>query len=67
LSTQVAKMPRPPKRNDLNVKIDSEVIRQARIVAAFEEIQLAELLSEILRPIIAKRLEKHTQRNRESD
>ncbi len=52
-------MPRPPKRNDLAVKIDAEVIREARIVAAFEEVQLAELLSNILRPIISKLLEKH--------
>lgn len=57
--SQVAAMPRKPKRNDIAVKVDVEVVREARIVAAFEEVQLAELLSEILRPIISKRLEKH--------
>ncbi len=55
-------MARKPKRNDVPVKVDAEVIRQARIVAAYEEIPLAELLSELLRPIVQKRLEHHQGR-----
>lgn len=48
-----------PKRNDVPAKIDAEVMRVARIVAAYEEIDIAELVSEILRPVLAKRLESH--------
>jgi hypothetical protein len=55
-------MPRKPKRNDEVVKVDSEVVRMARIVAAIEGITLAEVLSESLRPVIAKRLTDHQQK-----
>lgn len=50
-------MPRKPKRNDEPAKIDSDVLRMARLVAAFDNMPLAELLSETLRPILLKRLE----------
>jgi hypothetical protein len=52
-------MPRKPKRNDVPVKMDAEVLRVARIVAAYEDVPLAELISETLRPILAKKLEAH--------
>ncbi len=47
------------KRNDVPVKLDAEVLRMARIVAAYEDVPIAELLSETLRPILVKKLEKH--------
>jgi hypothetical protein len=52
-------MPRKPKRNDVPVKMDAEVLRIARIVAAYEDVPLAELISETLRPILTKKLEAH--------
>jgi hypothetical protein len=41
-----------PKRNDEVAKIDSEVLRIARAVAALRGITLAEYLSERLRPLV---------------
>jgi hypothetical protein len=41
-----------PKRNDEPAKIDSEVLRVARIVAAYRRISLAEYLSETLRDVV---------------
>ena len=55
-------MPRP-KRNDLVVKIDAEVLRMARIIAAYEDITIAELLSETLRPLLADRLAEHQRKS----
>jgi hypothetical protein len=52
-------MPRKPKRNDQPVKMDAEVLRIARIVAAYEDVPLAELISETLRPVLQKKLEAH--------
>jgi len=52
-------MPRKSKRNDVVVKVDSEVIRMARIVASYEDIPLAELVSRELAPIMEKLLTKH--------
>jgi hypothetical protein len=39
------------KRNDEPVKLDREVLRLARIVAAYRGIPIAEYLSERLRPL----------------
>lgn len=47
------------ERTFSSAQIDAEVLRAARIVAAYEDVQLSELISEILRPILAKRLERH--------
>lgn len=52
-------MPKNPKRNDVAVKIDADVLRMARIVAAYEDVPIAELLSEISRPILLKKLAEH--------
>jgi hypothetical protein len=57
-------MPRKPKRNDVPVKIDAEVLRVARIVAAYEDVPLAELISETLRPIMVARLEAHQEKKK---
>lgn len=40
------------------VKIASEVVRDARIVAAYRETTLAEYLSELVRPLVARDLEQ---------
>jgi hypothetical protein len=55
-------MPRQPKRDDLAVKIDKEVVRMARILAAIEDTTIAELMSETLRPILQKKLDEHKRR-----
>lgn len=59
MALATAPMPRKPKRNDLVIKCDAEVVRMARIIAAYEDIPLAELVSETLRPILEKKLEAH--------
>lgn len=56
MSVMAPAMPRKSKRNDEPVKVDSEVMRMARIVAAIENTTLAELVSETLRPIMLKKL-----------
>lgn len=47
-------------RNDVTVKLDAHVAKEAKMVAAAREITLAEYLSEILRPIVHKDLEKES-------
>jgi hypothetical protein len=42
------------KRNDVPVKIDAEVVRVARIAAAYKDMSLAEYISERLRPLVAQ-------------
>ncbi len=53
-----ALMPKP-KRNDVPVKVDADVIADARIVAAYEHVSLAAYLSERLRPLVAEDLARH--------
>lgn len=43
-----------PPRNDVPIKVDAEVYRFAKAVAALRSITLAEYVSEILRPIVSK-------------
>jgi hypothetical protein len=45
------------KRNDVTVKVDADVIAEAKMVAASRDQTLAEYLSETLRPIVRKDLE----------
>ena len=45
------------KRNDVPVKVDADVIRVAKIAAAYKGISLAEYLSETLRPIVSRDVE----------
>lgn len=55
--TAEAPMPRQKsKRNDVPAKIDAEVMRMARIISAYEDRDIADLVSETLRPIFTKRL-----------
>jgi hypothetical protein len=46
------------KRQDVTVKLDSEVVRIAKIVAAYRGVSVADYLSESLRPIAQKDLQK---------
>lgn len=46
------------KRNDVPVKVDSEVIRVAKIAAAYKGLSLAEYLSETLRSIVLRDVEQ---------
>jgi hypothetical protein len=62
-------MERPmAKRNDVTIKVDADVVRDAKLVAVYRGTSVAELISEILRPIVAKMLEeeqaKHSKANR---
>jgi len=58
------------KRNDVTAKIDAEVVRDAKLVAVYRDTSVAELLSEILRPIVARMLDeeqaKHSRGSRGS-
>ena len=50
------------KRNDVPVKRDAEVVRVAKIAAAYREQSLAEYLSERMRDIAAQDVEQeHTR------
>jgi predicted DNA binding CopG/RHH family protein len=46
------------KRQDVTVKLDSEVVRTAKIVAAYRGLTVADYLSESLRPIAQRDLLK---------
>ena len=50
------------KRNDVSVKIDADVVNDARIVASFNGMTLAEYLSETLRPIVEAGIREGYQR-----
>ena len=45
------------KRNDVPVKVDADVVRVAKIAAAYKGLSLAEYLSETLRPIVFRDVE----------
>lgn len=46
------------QRNDVTVKLDAELVKNARVIAAFRELSLAEYLSEALRPIVQRDFRK---------
>jgi len=46
------------KRNDITVKIDNEVVRIGKIVAAYRDVTLAEYFSDLLMPLVIADLEK---------
>lgn len=50
-----------PKRDDVTVKLDKEVVRKARIVAAYRDITLAEYFSEKLAPLVDADLAHHSR------
>lgn len=43
-----------PKHRTLSVKLEMDVVEAARIVTAYRDESMTELLSKILRPILAK-------------
>jgi hypothetical protein len=49
-------------RKDVQVKLDADVVRMAKMVAAARDITLAEYLSEMIRPIVRRDLEKDAPR-----
>jgi hypothetical protein len=49
------------RRIDTSVKIDAGIAYQAKIVAAYRDQTLAEYLSETLRPIVERDLQRHNQ------
>lgn len=50
------------RRKDMAVKIDAEVTRKAKIVAAYKDVSLAEYLSESLRDIVDRDLTEYAKR-----
>ena len=48
------------RRNDVTVKLDADVAREAKMVAASRDQTLAEYLSELLRPLVRRDLESET-------
>jgi len=49
-------------RNDVAVKLDSRVAKEAKMVAAARGVTLAEYISEILRPIVHRDLGQETSK-----
>jgi hypothetical protein len=50
--------PMAKQRNDVSVKIDAEVYRLVRTVAAWRGVAVAEYLSDIVRPAVQKDIAK---------
>jgi hypothetical protein len=50
------------KRNDVTVKIDKEVIAEAKMVASSRDQTLAEYLSELIRPLVQRDLTQEMTR-----
>lgn len=46
------------RRNDVTVKMDAEVARKAKIVAAYRDQSLAEFISDQLSPIVDRMLQE---------
>lgn len=55
------------KRSDVTVKIDGELARMAKIVAAYKDVTLAEYLTETLKPIVSRELREYSRRSLGSD
>jgi predicted HicB family RNase H-like nuclease len=47
-----------PRQGDITVKLNGEVARRAKMVAAARDISLAEYLSELLAPLVAADMER---------
>lgn len=52
------------KRQDVAVKIDAEVARLAKIVAAFEDKSLARYISDLIKPIVEAAYDQHIKKAR---
>jgi predicted HicB family RNase H-like nuclease len=55
--------PEKAERKDEPVRIDSEVLRIARIVASFEELSLTDYISSTLRPIVDRDFARHVKKH----
>ena len=55
------------KRDDISVKLDRQVAQLAKAAAALDDMNLAEWLSAVVRPIAEKRLAKPTTKKKEVD
>jgi hypothetical protein len=42
------------KRTDVPVRIDTEVVKDARLVAAYRDVSLAQYISDLIRPLVAR-------------
>jgi hypothetical protein len=45
------------QRNDVSVKLDAQVAREAKLVATYKGISVAQYISDVLGPIVRKDLE----------
>jgi hypothetical protein len=50
------------KRNDVTVKMDKEVVAEAKMVASSRDQTLAEYLSELIRPLVQRDLAQEMMR-----
>lgn len=50
------------KRTDVSVKMDAEVVAEAKMVAASRDVSLAEYLSELVRPLVRRDLDREYER-----
>ena len=50
------------KRNDVAVKMDADVVAEAKMVAASRDQTLAEYLSELVRPLVRRDLQAETEK-----
>lgn len=56
MSNELADHPMSKERpKTLSVKLPMDVIEQARVVAAVENVTISDLLAEIIRPVLARR------------
>ena len=58
----VRKMAKKPPRNDKQTKIDADVLRNIQLVCTYRGVQIAEYISEHLRPIAARDLAEEQAR-----
>jgi len=50
------------KRNDVNVKMDAEVVRLCKIVSSSRGVPMAEYLSDLVRPLVQRDLKTEMSR-----
>ena len=62
MSTGLVDPPLMTKRNDVSVKMDAEVIAEAKMVAASRNVTLAEYLTELVRDLVHQDLENEMTR-----
>ena len=62
MSVGVMDPPPMAKRTDVSVKMDAEVIAEAKMVAASRNVTLAEYLTELVRDLVHRDLEEEMAR-----